>query len=286
MIFEAIGTRWQIDIYDEIATEQYETVMRDVRARIDKFDAAYSRFRSDSWVTQISRSAGTYALPADATPLLSLYETLYRQTSGALTPLIGNVLVDAGYDAAYSLQPGVLHAPPVWDDVISFTTESITLRQPALLDFGAAGKGYIIDLVSDILRTHGIVSYCIDAGGDILHRSSAAMSLRIGLEDPADTTCVIGTVNLVNQSLCGSAGNRRAWGDYHHIINPHTLTSPRHILATWVIAETTMLADALATCLFFVPAAQLTPHHQFAFLIMYADRTVEQSPNFPAELFV
>ncbi len=84
----------------------------------------------------------------------------------------------------------------------------------------------------------------------------------------------------------GRYGNRRAWADFHHIINPHTLASPRHILAIWAIAETTLIADAMATCLFFTPADTLLAHYRFSYLIVKADHTLEMSPDFPAEIFV
>jgi thiamine biosynthesis lipoprotein len=107
----------------------------------------------------------------------------------------------------------------------------------------------------------------------------------VALEHPDDPTQAVGVATITNQSICGSAGNRRVWGDFHHIINPETQESPMHIKALWVVANSTLLADALATCLFFMDSSILKEHYDFEYLIVKDDYTTEQSLGFPAELF-
>ena len=104
LTFEAIGTKWVIEIYSEISEDQKTQITQNVRELIEEFDKTFSRFRKDSVVTQMSKKAGVYQMPDYALPLLSLYQKLYQLTDGAVTPLIGNVLVDAGYDHTYSLK--------------------------------------------------------------------------------------------------------------------------------------------------------------------------------------
>ncbi len=285
-VFEAIGTTWRIDIFESVDPLFADEVLKELQERIDIFDQIYSRFRSDSLVTKISREAGTYTFPADAEALFQLYEQLYRLTKGLMTPLIGQVLVEAGYDADYSLQPQELHHPPSWENALFFQTPtSLTTKLPVVIDVGAMGKGYLIDIVSELLWQRGLRSYCIDAGGDILSRSATNEALSIALEHPEDTTTAIGIAKICNNSICGSAGNRRAWGEFHHIINPETLSSPRDILGIWTIARTTMLADAMSTALFFCPPQILLAHFLFDYLILYPNQTVQASPTFPVELF-
>ena len=283
--FDAIGTHWQIDIAAEVPEPRRDAVVQRIMRRIDAFDRAYSRFREDSLVTRMSREAGTYVLPDDAAPMMELYERCYRATDGAMTPLIGQVLSDAGYDATYSLIPRELHRPPAWDEAMEFRTPTmLVIKHAALLDVGAIGKGYLIDIVAGILRAEGFAAFCVDAGGDMLVRGSSP--LRVGLEDPRDAAKVIGVVDLADRSLCGSAGNRRTWAEFHHIIDPRSLSSPRDIAAVWTTAETTMLADAMSTCLFFAPAEALQRQFRFEYLIMYPDASVKRSPGFPGEIFI
>lgn len=283
--FEAIGTHWQID-WPLITKSLTQKKVKDlVLARISEFDKNYSRFRSDSLVTKMSSTPGIYELPNDAKPLMDLYQDLYQKTHGLLTPLIGNTLSDAGYDASYSLVPKkTLTTPPQWEEALSYYYPKLEIKIPVLLDFGAAGKGYLIDIVGSLLTSIGISEFTIDAGGDILHHSKDN-GLRIGLEHPLNENQVIGVVTLKSGSLCGSAGNRRVWKNYHHILSPKTLVPVRDVLAVWTQAETALIADGLATCLFLVDPQSLTQYYKFEYLVVYSDYTINKSKNFPAEIF-
>lgn len=283
--FEAIGTGWQIDIAEELSLEKEAFLLEEIKNRIEIFDKAYSRFRDDSLVTKMGKEKGQYVLPEDADLMINTYKKMYEATSGLVTPLIGQVLVDAGYDANYSFLEKSLTKPKIWEDILKWDSPKLTLREPALLDFGAGGKGYLVDIVSEIIEKNQIKSYCVDAGGDMRQRSSESESLKVGLEHPEDKTMVIGVVNILNQSLCGSAGNRRKWGNFHHIINPETLSSPKEILAIWVTAETTLLADLLTTGLFFLHPETLLNDFKFEYLIVYSDYSMNKSAGFNAEIF-
>lgn len=283
--FTAIGTQWQVDL-PGISAEREISIEQLVRNRIALFEQTYSRFRGDSFVAKMQSESGVFILPPDAKPMLDLYEALYHLTEGAFTPLIGSVLSEAGYDKLYRLVPHELHTPPAWKEVLEYSFPTLTTLAPVSLDFGGLGKGYIVDIVSMLLEKEGITTYTIDAGGDMCHRSDTEVLLRVGLEVPGDSTKAIGVAFFGNKSLCGSSGSRRAWANFHHIIDPHTLLSPRDIIATWVVAETTLLADAMATCLFLVAPEKLERAYVFDYLILHHDFSITKSTGFPAELFV
>ncbi len=281
--FEAIGTHWQIDV--ALPVKQWMQLQHIITDRIEQFDQVYSRFRDDSLVWEMSQKAGSYEFPPDAAKLLQLYTSMYTLTDGAVTPLIGQPLSEAGYDAKYRLTPQPMHQPPTWEDVLSYTEPILTLTQPALLDFGAAGKGYLVDIVSQLLTASGADEYCVDAGGDMYYHDQDQAVIAVGLENPDDASQAFGVVHLANQAICGSAGNKRVWGEYHHILDPRSLQSPRHIKAVWTIADSTLLADGMATCLFFVEPARLLKQFSFYYLIVYDDSSYAYSPNFPGEIF-
>jgi thiamine biosynthesis lipoprotein len=283
--FEAIGTHWIIDVPEIPAPLPADSLLEKIQDRIEQFDLNYSRFRPDSLVTKMSQQAGTYKLPEDAKLLLDAYQQFYKVTGGAVTPLIGNTMEQAGYDANYSLVSGELTPLPTWEEVINYHYPNLEISRPVMLDFGAAGKGYLIDIIGQLLRSVDIHSFCIDAGGDMLQHTATGEILEVGLENPDDTSEAIGIAKIRNQSLCASSGNRRRWEGFHHIIDPRTLTSPKNILATWTVAETSLLADGLATCLFFTPPTQLESHFRFEYLILYKDRSIGRSEQFPAEIF-
>lgn len=284
--FEAIGTYWEVDLYSENSVGQRTRITRKIKDLIESFDKIYSRFREDSLVFEMSKKAGMYEMPDNASNLISIYEKIYRLTDGLVTPLIGSVMEEAGYDKTYSLQSTTLHRPLSWEEALEFTQPNkLRIIKPVLLDFGAAGKGYLIDLIGELLRSEGVDSFSIDAGGDILYRTLNSQPMTIGLEHPQNTSQVIGTVSILNQSICGSAGNRRKWGDFHHIMNPKTLKPVDKIAAVWVMAESGLVADALSTCLFFVEPEIIEKEFSFEYVIVDKDFRVRISKKFDGELF-
>lgn len=280
--FEAIGTKWEVYLPERV---RLTPLQRQIMSIIDDFDRAFSRFRPDSLVTKMSQQAGRYTLPESGDRLLTFYRQIYDASEGRVTPLIGQVMHDSGYDASYSLKPKALRTPPAWDEVMQHAGDVLILHKPALLDFGAAGKGLLVDVVGELLEQQGIADYLVNAGGDIRSRSTDGRSYPIGLEDPVNAAQAVGVVQLQNDSLCGSAGNRRAWQGYHHIIDPVSLASPRHLSAVWTTAQNTMLADGMSTCLYFIQPEKLLQRFEFEYAEVFADGSFEQSSAFPGNLF-
>jgi len=283
--FDEIGTSWTIE-YTGVSKLSPELLIEKIRAEINKFSRVFSRFDKNSAVFKSSQTASEIIVPKAYLPLLDIYKSLYKLTDGLFTPLIGNLLSESGYDENYSLVQKKLNPVPQWDQVIEISRESIKFKKPWLLDFGAAGKGFIIDLIGELLVDQNIKSYCIDAGGDIRYKSDNNQKLKIGLEHPDNLDQVLGIANLETGSICGSSGNRRKWANLHHIFNPKKLDSVREVLAVWVISDTALIADALSTALFFVNPEKLSTDFQFQFLIIYPDLTFKKSSDFPGEVYV
>lgn len=283
--FQAIGTQWDIKVSDEINQSTWTELLGATQARIASFDQTYSRFRNDSLITRMSLAAGEYDLPADGYKMLDFYQRLYKATAGKVTPLIGQTMSDSGYDAVYSFDQKTMQPPPPWQEVIKYTKTKLTISLPCLLDFGAAGKGYLVDILGESFDQVGLDDYSINAGGDILQRTSTGELLAVGLENPNDSTEAIGVAKLSNRSLCASAGSKRKWGNFHHIIDPNSLLSPKEIIATWVIAEDTMTADGLATALFFTAPEQLAKHFSFSYAYLDKNMQLSRSKDFPATIF-
>jgi thiamine biosynthesis lipoprotein len=269
--FEAIGTKWSIDTQRPISLEIRQTIAD----RIEAFDVTYSRFRDDSMVSKISRQAGTYIFPDSAVEIFALYQRLYEVTNGKVTPLIGELLENLGYDAQYSFKKknDAVAVPEL--DVLHWDGTRLTINEPVLIDIGAVGKGYLVDAIAKILDGD-MQHYTIDASGDI--RTKGEMNERIGLEDPFEAGKVVGAVPLRNESFCGSATNRRRWAeDLHHIVDPHTSTSTSGVAAAWVKADSTALADGVTTALFFVDPERVRAEFNIEYICLYDNRSMRYS---------
>ena len=279
--FDGIGTAWEISTRIPLDPAQRLSVL----AEVERYDATWSRFRRDSLVSQMSARPGQYQLPAESVALADLYRELYALSGGAMTPLIGASLEQLGYDAGYSLRPrGAAAAPPAWDAVLEWRGTSVTTTAPVVLDVGAAGKGQLVDLLADVLRGQGVTDFFIDASGDLLNGGQAPVT--VALEHPYDASRAIGTVPLGAGALCASASNRRAWGDgLHHVLDGTTGRPVTTVVATWARANTALEADALATALFVVPAAELESRFRFSWLKVLSSGSAEYSAEFEGALF-
>lgn len=283
--FNAIGTTWQIDLDGAIDDDQLAGLKQRVAERIEAFDKTYSRFRSDSelmeWVTP-----GTYPMPPDGVKLFDFYKQLYDATDGRVTPLIGTVMSEAGYDAAYSFKAKPLTTPPKWEDALEYNEQTIMTKLPVILDVGAAGKGYLIDIIIELITAeYSADTVVINAGGDIRHFArEQGTPVVIGLQNPFDHRQIVGTASIDHQSLCASSGSKRKWGKFHHIIDPTSLESPAEIAATWARADMAMVADGIATALFFCEPAALGAFN-FSYAMLRSDMKLTYSPNFLSEVF-
>ena len=277
--FEAIGTHWRIDTSDDLPASVADAVTE----RVARFDRDRSRFRGDSRIAALA-TPGRHRLADDAAPLLAFYRELFEATAGRVTPLVGRTLEALGYDAAYRLRPADdIPSVPAWDAAIAWDGEFLDVVRPVTLDVGAAGKGYLVDLVSDLLAGAGIDEHIVDASGDLRSRG---VPMRIALEHPRDPRKAVGVAELTDGAFCASATTRRAWGDgLHHVLDPATGLPARGVLATWVLAPTALVADGLATALFFDPDPGFVARTTSAFARMFDDDTVEVSPDFPGEMF-
>jgi thiamine biosynthesis lipoprotein len=278
--FEAIGTHWRVDTRDALPPPIADAVTE----RVTRFDRDWSRFRADSRIAALA-TPGRHRLADDAGPLLEFYRELYAATAGRVTPLVGRTLEALGYDATYRLRPtGDIPSVPAWEDAVAWDGVFLDVVRPVVLDVGAAGKGYLVDLVSDLLAEAGIAEHIVDASGDLRTRG---VPMRIALEHPRDPRKAVGVAELPDGAFCASATSRRSWGDgLHHVLDPATGLPARGVLATWVLAPTALVADGIATALFFDADPEFVAREVTAFARMFDDGSVDVSSDFPGEMFV
>jgi thiamine biosynthesis lipoprotein len=281
--FEGIGTKWDIEFEDN----QRIIHDKDIVKIVSEFEELYSRFKSTSLLSRLANKTGPFVVTKEFVDILRWYKEIYALTGGIFTPLIGQTLVQSGYDKDYSFKQTDFTRVPSFDDAVYTKADNeIEILIPVQFDFGGVGKGYLIDKLVKYFKEHGLDNFIINGGGDIYQSNDAGEPSIIGLENPTVADEVIGTFSIINKSICSSAGNRRKWNTYHHIINPLTFSSPQDILATWVVADTALIADTLSTCLFFVNPSVFENKYKFEYLIVDKNLKAFYSDAFKKSLFV
>lgn len=284
--YESMGTHWSISVWGSLSDAALADLEHEIIARSSAFSALYSRFHHSSLIWKLAEMRGTVAVPHDLVRMLRLYASLHDLSGGKCNPFVGFALSDLGYDEYYSLKPKdvIRPVPPFHEAMRIVDDEHVELLQPVLIDLGAVGKGYFVDQLAEYLTEKGIRRFLVDGSGDVYYRGDGH-PIRAGLEHPGDASKVIGVLEFSEASLCGSAGNRRRWGQYHHTIDPHSLRSPQDIIATWVKCDTAAVADGLATCLFFCDPAAFAGEFSFEYCVLNREMRKKNSTGFTAEFF-
>ncbi|HEY5853537.1 MAG TPA: FAD:protein FMN transferase [Aldersonia sp.] len=285
--FSAIGTEWRITADRRVRRSLRQRIL----ALAEDFDRVWSRFREDSLVARIAAAehGGRFEIPERDVPMLDLYDRLVTATNGTVDPLVGRHLELLGYDARYSLMPdreaiARLTHRDCWAVDVRREGRVLTTERSVVIDVGAAGKGYLVDLIAQTLVAAGFDDFLVDGGGDLRHRGTRA--IRAGLEHPSAPGRVIGTVDLQGGAVCASATNRRAWGEgLHHVLDGRTRSPVSEVVATWAMAADAATADGLATALF-VTAPECLSDFEFSWVRMLTDGRVQWSKDFPGELFL
>lgn len=143
---------------------------------------------------------------------------------------------------------------------ISLDGDRIIKEDPRIqLDVSAIAKGYGVDVVADLLAQKGCENYLVEIGGEVVTKgiNSKGKKWKIGINKPIDNPAPIQTELQAAVAISGkglaSSGNYRQYYEldgkkYSHTIDPTSGYPVEHnLLATSVIAENCMTADAYAT---------------------------------------
>lgn len=137
-------------------------------------------------------------------------------------------------------------------------TKKLTLPSGVQIDFGGIAKGYTSQAVMDIYQKHHLTGGLADLGGNIQVTGDKpdGSPWRVGIEDPADTSALLGILTLSEDStVITSGGYERYLVDqdgkrYPHIIDPSTGYPVKNDLSSVsIICKDGALADGLSTSL-------------------------------------
>jgi thiamine biosynthesis lipoprotein ApbE len=98
--FEAIGTHFWIEIFDDISDEKLEATKGRLELLSSTFNREYSRFRDDSYVGILNRERRLENPTEECRALLAYGKELYLRGQGTFNILTGHILEARGYDAA------------------------------------------------------------------------------------------------------------------------------------------------------------------------------------------
>jgi thiamine biosynthesis lipoprotein len=209
-----------------------------VRAQVAALDAAASRFREDSELSQLNASAGR-PVQVSWPFFVAIEEALQaaQVTDGIVDPTVGHALELCGYDRDFSEVPSD-GAPlrvryqrvPGWRRVrLDRAQRSVTLPPGVRIDLGATAKAGCADRAAQAAAAATRTGVLVNLGGDLAVAGPPppdGWAIRIADRHDATAEEPGVTVAIRHGGLASSGTAARRWSrggqTMHHLIDPST----------------------------------------------------------------
>lgn len=259
-----MGTQFTLILYstDSLKARQaYEQVS----GRMDTLNQIMSDYLDGSEINQLSETSGSGRWVSVSQPLYDVLQkacAIAHLSRGRFDPTIGPLSQLWRRAVRQRVLPPSAERRKARRAVgyrfVQFdsTTRVIRLKKSGMrLDVGGIGQGYAVDEAARVLREHGISSFLLDLGGDVLAGSPPpdrpeGWRINVGSgtnsrADPADTLVVL----LKNAAITTSGDTYRHLDlngrRYSHVMNPRSGLGLRYFVRVTVMATEGYRADAL-----------------------------------------
>ncbi len=256
--FQAMGTWCEAEIFARDAVEA-ELAFEHIRDDVHRLEKRYSRYRSDSVLTDINRVAacgGSLEVDAETASLLHYAQACFEQSDG-LFDITSGIL-----RRAWRFPEGPLPREEYIEELLAhvgwnrlrWDSPWLSFPDPGLeIDLGGIVKEYAADRAVALARQAGIEHGYVNLGGDlsILGPQFDGAPWLIGIRHPREPSTLLTTLELSSGALATSGDYERCilidGNRYGHILNPHTGWPVRELATVTVHAGLCVVAGSMAT---------------------------------------
>lgn len=258
----AMNTYMTFTVYGEDA----QAALQEAEECIQQVEGLWSVTDEDSEIYQANHSGGQPVTVSEETAeIISFALEMAQRTGGALDPTIYPVLTAWGFTTDSKQVPSQQQIAQLLEQVgydrIQLNGSELTVPDGMELDLGAVGKGYTADLVTEILRRHGVTSALISLGGNIQAIGSRpdGSDWRLGIRAPWESGN-LGVLTVSDAAVVTSGGYENYFDDeqgniYWHILDPSTgYPADSGLQSVTIVGREGRMCDALSTALFVMGA--------------------------------
>lgn len=246
--------------------EDAQAALQEAEECIQQVERLWSVTDENSEIYQANHSGGQPVTVSEETAeIISFALEMAQRTGGALDPTIYPVLTAWGFTTDSKQLPSQQQIAQLLEQVgydrIQINGSELTVPDGMELDLGAVGKGYTADLVTEILRRHGVTSALISLGGNIQAIGSRpdGSDWRLGIRAPWESGN-LGVLTVSDAAVVTSGGYENYFDDeqgniYWHILDPSTgYPADNGLQSVTIVGREGKMCDALSTALFVMGA--------------------------------
>lgn len=272
-MFDTVTTVVIYDTSEKAASEHIE----EAHALLTEYHQLYDIYHAYDGMNNlytVNENAGITPVAVDEKilDLVAFAKDMDTLTNGRMNVAMGTVLaIWSDYRQAGLDDPDNAALPPmelleqaaehanIDDIVIDRAAGTLYLADADMrIDVGAIAKGYAVQQVMEQMKSEGVTSMLLSAGGNVcaIGTRPDGTNWKVGIQDPYSGG-YLKVVNVDGQSLVTSGTYERYYTvdgvDYHHIIDPATLMPSTYYDSVSVLTADSGFADALTTGLFSMP---------------------------------
>ncbi|MEQ1832628.1 MAG: FAD:protein FMN transferase [Candidatus Eisenbacteria bacterium] len=255
--FQAMGSPCELQI--ETAGTRASAVADTVIAEVRRLEARYSRYRADSFLSEINRVAaagGAIDVDPETAGLLDYSEACFHESEGRFDITSGLLR------KAWRFQGGGLPDAALIESLLAHVGWSrlrwqkprLEFPEPGLeLDLGGVVKEFAADRAATLLVEAGLPHAMVNLGGDIRVAGPRAdgSAWRIGVRDPRTPDGLLHTVRLQRGAITTSGDYERCMVvdgvRYGHVLDPRTGWPVRGLASVTVVADFCVVAGSAST---------------------------------------
>jgi thiamine biosynthesis lipoprotein len=235
-------------------------------AEFDRLDGLLSVWREGSDVVRLNKAAGRGPVPVSRDTLAVMKQALQASewTGGKFDVTFGALSdvwkFDHDQDNRVPSPAEIASRLPLVDYrtiALDEAAGSAELKRAGTrVHLGGVGKGYAVDRAVAILRSRGLTDFMVQSGGDLYvggHKGN--LPWRLGIRDPrGPADRIFATLELSDATFSTSGDYERFFMQdgvrYHHLLDPDSGQPARGARSVTIVAETSIVADALSTGVF------------------------------------
>ncbi|MDZ7590409.1 MAG: FAD:protein FMN transferase [Rubrivivax sp.] len=265
---QTMGTTYVVKLAGSaVSTARLEALQASVHDALEGINRGLSLHRADSELARFNRHAAAtpFALSKDFLAVLTAAQQVSELSAGAFDVSVAPLTQAWGFGperrsvvpAAAKIEAG--RAAVGWRSLQLDAGQRTATKSHAGLqaDLGGIAKGHGVDLAALALEAGGAEHYMVEVGGEVRTRGLNAQgrAWQIGIEQPDAVPQRARSVVPLSGRALATSGDYRFYFEqdgrrYSHEIDPRTAEPISHALASVsVVADSCMLADALATAL-------------------------------------